>query len=62
MSIHELCPATGKVRHVTPSSAWKVIKQLKRQHKSRTQPGHLHAYRCNKCCGYHCGHRVEGCA
>ncbi len=59
---HELCAATGKVRHVTRACAWKVAKQQKRKHKSRTQAGELHPYRCERCCGFHTGHRVEGCA
>ncbi|MDQ3039070.1 MAG: hypothetical protein M3R16_04610 [Pseudomonadota bacterium] len=59
---HELCAATGKVRLVTAAKAYAVAKEMRRKHKSRTQAGQLHAYRCERCCGWHCGHRVEGCA
>lgn len=59
---HDICAATGKVRHRTHSKAFLVAQRMNRQHKNRvcgrSEP--IHSFRCECCGGWHTGHNVKG--
>ncbi len=44
---------TGKIRHATALDAFTHIRAL---HRKQVWQGHLNAYKCRFCNGYHVGH------
>lgn len=59
---HDICPATGKVRHKDSAKAYGIAARGNKRHKNRvhgrTEP--LHAYWRKECQGWHTGHNVKG--